>query len=491
MLQRVRGLKGSTKETIIAAVFSMYLFIHMTVETLCTKNSTGVLTSGEQLAMYYVDQLFLVAGFILFALVWNRLGDDNIRAVFIKAISAIFFLLSFIIIIYQSRISFLILAPLATLFLGLFGGTLNFFMAVALIDAKNVGRILAASATAAFLLQFLTQILTDNRLLLLFFIMAFAVVTIAIVNEAWEWLLIDCVPTAIGKSDPGNNKANKNLITVLVISVISVLLLTYYDSNLIRLMVESGLQVSAFSWPRLFAILGYIIIGIVGDISKRKYVNVTMVLLILWLLISPVIFSENPGSNANMALFYTVIGALMCYMYLMFWGIAPYTGKGITIVPSIGRIIDGVAGVIFSLIPWGNMNVTLIIVLHIVCIILMLITMIINGDFLITNKDEDTSEKEKDVVADIKVPADIVSDDEVFAKMTELYSLTDRESEVLKKLLFTEESGQDIADSLYISRRVFQKHVASIYEKTGTKSRVGLYQKYHLIVLDLTKFRST
>ena len=82
-----------------------------------------------------------------------------------------------------------------------------------------------------------------------------AVVTIAIVNKVWEWLLYDCVPAATENAKSGFDKTNKNLITVVVISVISVLLLTYYDSNLIRLMVESGLKVSAYSWPRLFAIL--------------------------------------------------------------------------------------------------------------------------------------------------------------------------------------------------------------------------------------------
>lgn len=489
MLQKLKGAKSNTKEAIIVAVFSMYLFIYMTFETLCTKGSVGVLSASEQLTMYYADQVFLVAGFILFAVIWSKISSDDNRAAFLKTVAAVFFLLSFIVIIYHGRISFLILAPLANLFLGMFGGAVNSFLAVALIDVRNIGRILAISATFALLLQFLTQIMTDNRLLLLFFILAFAVVTIAIVNKVWEWLLYDCVPAATENAKSGFDKTNKNLITVVVISVISVLLLTYYDSNLIRLMVESGLKVSAYSWPRLFAILGYMIIGIVGDISRRRYVNLTMVILILWLLISPVIFAENPGSNANMAIFYIVIGALMCYMYLMFWGIAPYTGKGLAIIPSMGRIIEGIAGVIFSFIPWGSMSVSLVIVLDIVCIILMLITMLVNGDFLITSREDDILEK--DVAAERNIKVETVSDDEVFAKMAEAYSLTDRESEVLQKLLFTEESGQDIADSLYISRRVLQKHVASIYEKTGTKSRVGLYQKYHLFVLELTKFRST
>lgn len=57
---------------------------------------------------------------------------------------------------------------------------------------------------------------------------------------------------------------------------------------------------------------------------------------------------------------------------------------------------------------------------------------------------------------------------------------TDRESEVFERLITTEEGVQEIADGLYISRRNLQRHIASIYEKTGTKSRIGLFQSYAL-----------
>ena len=57
-------------------------------------------------------------------------------------------------------------------------------------------------------------------------------------------------------------------------------------------------------------------------------------------------------------------------------------------------------------------------------------------------------------------------------------SLTPRETEVLEKLLTTEDGVQEIADNLYISRRMVQRYIASIYEKTETKTRLGLFQSY-------------
>ena len=62
---------------------------------------------------------------------------------------------------------------------------------------------------------------------------------------------------------------------------------------------------------------------------------------------------------------------------------------------------------------------------------------------------------------------------------SEKYGLTEREKEVLERLLTTEETGQEMAEALCISRRVLQRHIASLYEKTGTKTRMGLVSIYY------------
>ena len=58
------------------------------------------------------------------------------------------------------------------------------------------------------------------------------------------------------------------------------------------------------------------------------------------------------------------------------------------------------------------------------------------------------------------------------------YSFTPREAEVFERLITTDDDLQGIADSLYISRRMVQRYVTSIYEKTETKTRLGLFQRY-------------
>ena len=82
-------------------------------------------------------------------------------------------------------------------------------------------------------------------------------------------------------------------------------------------------------------------------------------------------------------------------------------------------------------------------------------------------------------------------DEDIFDRLSKEYGLTKRDNEICIRLLFTEKSGREIADELSISRRVLQKHIASIYAKAGVKTRVGLFRKYHEFAMNYLNFKST
>ena len=73
----------------------------------------------------------------------------------------------------------------------------------------------------------------------------------------------------------------------------------------------------------------------------------------------------------------------------------------------------------------------------------------------------------------------IASGECVLDCFADAHHLTLREREVLQKLLVSDGSVQDIADELYISRASLYRHISSMNEKTGTKTRVGLIQYYY------------
>ena len=75
--------------------------------------------------------------------------------------------------------------------------------------------------------------------------------------------------------------------------------------------------------------------------------------------------------------------------------------------------------------------------------------------------------------------SDAVSEKEKLRKLSEVFSFTERETEVFGCLVNTEDSVQVIAESLYVSRRTLERYISAIYEKTGVKSRVGLLNLYN------------
>ena len=514
----------------ITGLFSIFLFIYMVTATMINKSSTGYISASEHISMYYIDQVCVVAGYVLFAFLWGKIREDRIKAGVIRSLSLIFFFMVLLIILYPGRLSFLVFAPIANVALGFLGGVFHYYISVALADSDCIGRIIATGALFAYLLQYWVQISTDNKLLLILFIIAGMVLVVVMVRRSWEWLLADCLLVAgLCEGDRLVRRDRfRSLVTAVTVSLLAVLLLTYYDSMILKLMVDSDLtEVTTYSWPRLFAVLGYLVMGFAGDHRKKSYSNIMMFIMMLWLLISPVIFEQNPVSNINMVLFYIVVGGTMCYMYQTFFSLAPYTAN-MEVTASLGRIIEGLGGVAFAFIPWGNLSLMQVMIIGIAIVSMTFFMLLYNGDFarvpmddfeagdhgktgepagkehggshdielvditrcsgteLYQNIDDDTlvghqmlNDQEKELSDNEMDTKEGYTNDDTLVTMSEKYGLTQRERQVLEKLLFSEDSGQEISDSLSISRRVFQRHVASIYEKTKTKSRVGLYRLYH------------
>ena len=66
-----------------------------------------------------------------------------------------------------------------------------------------------------------------------------------------------------------------------------------------------------------------------------------------------------------------------------------------------------------------------------------------------------------------------------FEQFCDCFSLTAREREVLQLLLTSDQGMQELASRLYISRTMLYRHIASLNEKTSTKSRICLIPVYY------------
>lgn len=77
-------------------------------------------------------------------------------------------------------------------------------------------------------------------------------------------------------------------------------------------------------------------------------------------------------------------------------------------------------------------------------------------------------------VARLTVATAELTSDERLDAFVATFELTERERDILEALVVSDQSVQDIATTLFLSRSTLYRHISSINKKTGTASRVAL-----------------
>lgn len=169
----------------------------------------------------------------------------------------------------------------------------------------------------------------------------------------------------------------------------------------------------------------------------------------------------------GLMIFYLSAGFFAVFFVTAFMEIARYM-KISELWSGMGRAVNNltaaiiVSPVLALLSSDSNLSaIILILVLFVAVSIVSVIYTVQKNDFIKQQTIEVIDEKEK------------------LRKFSELYSFTDRETEVFEQLVNTEDSIQVIAENIYVSKRTLERYVSAIYEKTGVKSRIGLLNLYN------------
>ena len=144
----------------------------------------------------------------------------------------------------------------------------------------------------------------------------------------------------------------------------------------------------------------------------------------------------------------------------------------------MGRVISGLADAILAVACVADIPLNLVIGMDILMFVVLVVSLAAGGYLLIGQKMEKWENDRK------SAGESEISPKERLKMYAQHCSLTPRETEVLEKLMTNDDDLQGIADSLYISRRMVQRYVSSIYEKTETKTRLGLFQSYMNYTID-------
>lgn len=285
------------------------------------------------------------------------------------------------------------------------------------------------------------------------------------------------------------------------------------DSEMTLLHASGELNLG--SLPRLLLALSGICAGILFSKIRERYQNLFMFCVMLFSTICVVLLQAGGSILISCIIFYLSAGIFAVYFTVSFMSLSYHT-RVPELWAGLGRAVNNLCAVCISrltmmLVSSGNPAVIYIITLVIFVvtgIALFVYTVqadtyvapsdptlhamdILSGSAVASSEDSQhlfsgSSDCHTKSTASV-IPASpgpsrpsSTSDRELhFRQFSDHFALTDREKEVLKVLLTSDENMQELADRLYISRTMLYRHVASLNKKTSTKSRISLIQFYY------------
>lgn len=415
------------------------------------------------------------AGFLLYPLL-HRFCKNRLKAVCSAVISFASVLCIVLICMGTAYTATFIAGLVLLLLLGLFGGAVFYVSMRMMKTDRFLARTVGTSYALGILLQFANNNLVRSEIVGAIILSAFLLLLV--------WLLIknDRIYCENGghkveapqdeKKSEGNTGETAKGATVGILMILLVVLMTFIFSTLdsaVTLVHANG-TVDIGQWPRILLALSGLAAGFVFDIKNRKYMGLVMYCVMVLSTICIVVLKLAGPFLVGLIVFYLSAGFFAVFFTSGFMELSRHM-KTPELWAGMGRAVNNItaafiANLVLTLLSSGSSIAVIVLVLF-----LFVAVSIVAAAY--------TFQKKAFMEKLITDAADAVSEKEKLRKFSEVFSFTERETEVFGCLVNTEDSVQAIAESLYVSRRTLERYISAIYEKTGVKSRVGLLNLYN------------
>lgn len=415
------------------------------------------------------------AGFLLYPLL-NRFCKNRLKAVCFVMISLTSVLCIALICMGTAYTAIFIAGLVLFLLLGLFGSTVFYVSMRMMKTDRYLARTVGISYALGILLQFANNNLVRPE--------TAEAVILSVCLLLLVWMLIKndrvyCesngqkaeVSSDEEKSESNTGEHTKGSI-VGILMILLVVLMTFIFSTLdsaVTLVHANG-TVDIGQWPRILLALSGLAAGFVFDIKNRKYMGLVMYCVMVLSTICIVVLKLAGPFLVGLIVFYLSAGFFAVFFTSGFMELSRHM-KTPELWAGMGRAVNNItaaviANLVLTLLSSGSSIAVIVLVLF-----LFVAVSIVAAAY--------TFQKKAFMEKLITDAADAVSEKEKLRKFSEVFSFTERETEVFGCLVNTEDSVQAIAESLYVSRRTLERYISAIYEKTGVKSRVGLLNLYN------------
>lgn len=459
---------------------ALFSFVFLGMEFFFDSRAAEFVDARSVLLYQSVILLASAVGLFIYALIERYVGSKikqiiiiTLNIVEVAALAAIILCSGKLILLYG--IIFFIVC-------GVMGGRVYHDVSRDYTDRKHLTVIVGISYALGLLLQYINYNLIDNVILrMVMFSLAIVALAVILFLARDEYAEADTYMVDERNKTDCKEKCDETTPdsgSVAVALVMVVLLMTFIFSaqdNVVTVVhAEGGADVG--QWPRLFLALSGVAAGFLFDIKDQRFMNQMMYCVTVLSVIAMLIIEFGGAFIIGLIVFYLAAGFFVVYFTTGFINVS-YGMRWSALWSGAGRAVNNIGAGIVGIISYMLIDSPGIMVMSVVVILLLVLISI--AVFVLENLQKGQYrryDEEKVTKSAENSNARVEVDFECFA---DAHHLTGREREVLQKLLVSDGSVQDIADELYISRASLYRHISSMNEKTGTKTRVGLIQYYY------------
>ena len=454
-------MTGTTgKKAYGAALFALFMFVQLTVLSCGNHAGEGFLSTTQRESVYYALQLFVIGGYLAHALIFRALPNARSRrlpsgvAMLFLALGAAFMLFA-----PSGSAAYLAVTAFTVFFLGHLGGMVYERMSRMTAGTGSAAFAMGTGCAAGVALQYALQLQWGATPLLAPAVLA------SLILLAKGSLFDDNAVTADPFTVLERPVPRLRLICACLITAALLFFAAFYNAYIHHLQILTGYtDYNVYSWPRLMMIPCYLLFALIGDLRGGKLVPPAALCIALLALLNSVLSANADAYRLNMCLFYCALAAAVSYYDLTFWRLAPKTKRPALWAP-MGRILDSVSVLAAAAVHLSALPGAAVLALNLLVLACVILLMTLNGDL--------------DLRADAQEAGAAAEDDESerIARFSASFRLTARETDVLTAVLHSDLSTPKLAFELGMGERTLYRHLSSIYEKTGTDSRMALVMR--------------
>lgn len=463
------------KNIIVIAAMALFHFLFLGIEFLFDDCLAGIgVGSAEVVTAQNLMLGISVLGYLVYPLlsdlVFPALGKrvSEILQFLVPVICFLLVLGSVYVIQTGTTYTVIILAgAVCFLVLGYFGNAVCFLATQVITDFRYLARVAGFAYALGVSLQFVHTNLMSSRLSKLVMLMVGCIGFIGLL--LWQKTKTEGNLEVLCREQRETFEISKPTMGGFLLIACVMLMTCLFSTldNAVTLVHSSG-EFNIGQWPRLILAVSGLVAGFLYDICNRKYMTHMMYLISILAVIAIVILAFDGSFLIGLIMFYVSAGFFVVFFTSGFMDMSVHC-RHPKLWAGLGRGINNLCALITSAISVALLASDSIVIMIVALVLLALLSVVLIGYERQLRWNEEKESKASS-------PAPQERDISLFAKE---YALTEREEELLRIFLQSEDAVQDVAAQMAISRAALYRHIQALNEKTGTKTRVGIVQCFY------------